>query len=756
MAGDFSRLDQVLYVNLETMFYPGKHVLIAGGAGSGKTSTLLLLAKLFYDNNETIIWRDDSSLEFLSLVEEVPIKIFIPEKCTLHYEHANVEYFQYKPTEILSILNNLDSQKINAILFDLFCFDIAKFIKFWKDFFYALYKWKRTKIGPAFTFITDEINDLCLTPETLVVGSTAKPISEWQAGDSVLTHAGRFEKVKSTMVRPFSGIVYTVKPRNTNIYSSLTPSHAVLVVNRKKVRRYGKSKHEHWVVGDGDEVLAMAEWVPIENADPKQHFLVIPRCREERDVESINMKPYFWSKKEYPAETVEKALELSKRGWNEFQIARSLGTPRSTVEYWIRYSPKEASAKTHRKVPNEIKVDRDFMRLIGYYVSEGHVNWNGLHFSFHKKEVAYHEDVSNIIKKISFHHVRKFEHKDDAGVDLVVYSLPLAGFMAQQFGRYSREKHLPEWVMLLPIEKQAELLKGFWRGDGSRNRHGHRDRFEMSTASRTLALQLSLILHRMGIPHGVYHYKQRDHYEIDIEGYAKKFAEIIGEKFCGKENNSKFARVTKDAIILRFQKAPEKYEGVVCNLEVNPDPSYNLVNICVHNCPGQRRGFVPKQLGLSSIIFFSLKKFRKEKIRLVASTHNFGDLHKPVRDSFNFYIIRKMRKEAVPERFQNYAALIEKLEINQGIVVDETGAFNRMEFPLYVKPRNISVKFEGDIEEPMSLSRSEILAEKYRERLALTAQILLETGAIDYAGLAKLWGVKESQAWKIVHGRPSM
>jgi len=33
---------------------------------------------------------------------------------------------------------------------------------------------------------------------------------------------------------------------------------------------------------------------------------------------------------------------------------------------------------------------------------------------------------------------------------------------------------------------------------------------------------------------------------------------------------------------------------------------------------------------------------------------------------------------------------------------------------------------------------------------------LLETGAIDYAGLAKLWGVKESQAWKIVHGRPSM
>jgi len=331
MAGDFSRLDNVLYVNLETMFYPGKHILIAGGAGSGKTSTLLLLAKLFYDNNETIIWRDDSSLEFLSLADDVPIKIFIPEKCTLHYEHANVEFFEYKPTEILSILNNLDSQKINAILFDLFCFDIAKFIKFWKDFFYALYKWKRTKIGPAFAFFTDELNDLA---------------------------------------------------------------------------------------------------------------------------------------------------------------------------------------------------------------------------------------------------------------------------------------------------------------------------------------------------------------------------------------------------------------------------------------SGARRGYIPKQLSLASNIFFSLKKYRKEKIRLVASTHGFNDLHKPVRDSFNFYIIRKMRKEAVPERFQNYAALIEKLEINQGIVVDETGAFNRMEFPLYVKPKNISVKFEGDIEEPMSLSRAEKIAEAYRERLVLTAQLLMDAGIIKtYDELAKLWGVKESAAWKIMHGQ---
>ncbi|MEM3622770.1 MAG: LAGLIDADG family homing endonuclease [Candidatus Bathyarchaeia archaeon] len=737
---DFSRLDQVLYVDLTSLYYSGKHILIAGGAGSGKTSTLLLLAKLLYDNNETIIWRDDSSLEFSSLAEEVPIKIFIPKNCQLNYSHPNIEFFEYDPTNIMTILNSLNNQKINAILFDLFCFNIDRFIKFWRDFFYALYKWKRTKMGSAISLITDELNDLCITPETLVLGCTAKPISECQLGENVLTHIGKFGKISALHTRPYNGVIYRIKPRYTNICSLLTPSHEVLIVDKKKVN----------CVNENDEVLPMAEWIPAHQVDPNSHFLIIPRFTQSHDVEYVDMRPYLWTKKKYPKETVEKALALSQEGLNEFQIAKKLNVPRPTVEWWIRYSPKEATPHTHRKVPNVLKLDADLMRLIGYYLAEGSVSWNGLHFAFHCNEHEYHEDVSKIIRKISFHHTKIFRGKQDLGVDIVVYSLPLANFM-KQFGTKSKEKHLPEWVLKLPIEKQAELIKGFWRGDGSKSKN----RFRMSTSSQTLAFQLSLILHRMGIVHGLYKRIRQGRgvdFEIEINS-SKKFAEIIGEKsFHNKK--LRHAQVAKDSIILGFQKNAELYRGIVCNIEVNPAPSYSLVNICVHNCPGSRRGYVPKQITLANNIFFSMKKFRKEKIRLVGSTHNFTDLHKPVRDSFNFYIIRKMRREAVPERFANYASLIEKLEINQGIVVDEFGNFNRMDFPLYVKPKNISVPFEGDVEELFAEKRSEKLAERYREKLGISGKLLLDHGIVkSYKELADLWGVAESAAWKIVHGQ---
>ena len=155
-----SRLDQILNVKLNTFFNYGKHLLVCGASGSGKTSTLLLLVKLFMDNGETVIWRDDSSMEALSLVNVYKLKIFVPLGCKIYYEHPNIEYIEYNPANLNSIFTKIEKGKIHIVEFDLFTMDMTFFIEFWSRFFYELYKWKNTRPSLPIAFFTDELNDL--------------------------------------------------------------------------------------------------------------------------------------------------------------------------------------------------------------------------------------------------------------------------------------------------------------------------------------------------------------------------------------------------------------------------------------------------------------------------------------------------------------------------------------------------------------------------------------------------------------------
>lgn len=155
-----SRMTQILNVNLRNIFRLVKHVMIVGASGSGKTSALLLFTKLFFDNGETILWRDDTSLEFLSLREVMPWKVFVPNGCQIHYKHPNVEYVEYDPWNMNTLFEQIDRDKGNAVVFDLFSFDMSMFIDFWSRFFYSLYRWKRTRVQWRMALMVDEINDL--------------------------------------------------------------------------------------------------------------------------------------------------------------------------------------------------------------------------------------------------------------------------------------------------------------------------------------------------------------------------------------------------------------------------------------------------------------------------------------------------------------------------------------------------------------------------------------------------------------------
>jgi hypothetical protein len=156
---------------------------------------------------------------------------------------------------------------------------------------------------------------------------------------------------------------------------------------------------------------------------------------------------------------------------------------------------------------------------------------------------------------------------------------------------------------------------------------------------------------------------------------------------------------------------------------------------------GARRGFVPRQLQLASRIYLSLKKYRKEKIRLVASSHGYGDLHKPVREGFNYYIFKRMDPGSIPDQFRRYDKVIERLDLNEMFIVDENKSFNKMEIEECVKPRRVSVRWKGSVA-PISVKKADELSQ-WKGRIITLVEVLHNVYDVPYKVIAPALGYSE-------------
>ncbi|MBD3210446.1 hypothetical protein GF318_03625 [Candidatus Micrarchaeota archaeon] len=365
----------------------------------------------------------------------------------------------------------------------------------------------------------------CVLPDTLIhTNPDIIEIKDLEVGDKVLGFDGEYHRITEVMSHHHIGDMYKVTVKNFGT-CDLTHEHPLYISRRVQKKRNNSEFPLEWVEA---EHLKVGDYV------------AYPIPKQITDVEQVRMN------------------------------------------YDVNDMDRKSTA-----IPESVAVGPEFMRLLGYYLAEGHVHKREVVLTFNIREREYVQDVESIISNLFGLKATTKERSEKNTIEIHASSSLLARAFRNLLGSDAANKKIPQFAMILPPEKQAELLKALWRGDGWISD------VEASYKTISLALcnQIKLLLLRQGIipsihseePHGI-HKKSYSLFVKEPDCFNRLMG-IMGVA-SRKEGNPRSLIIKDSNYVYLPIKRIEKYQhdGTVFNLEVEDAESYVTQNATLHNC----------------------------------------------------------------------------------------------------------------------------------------------------------------------------
>ncbi len=414
----------------------------------------------------------------------------------------------------------------------------------------------------------------CLLPGTLVHTSKGlKPIEHISSKDYVYTHKMRFKKVTELLQREYVGDIIQIKPYYFREGVQATPEHPFYVIKTHKN-----------CLSRGSFCMPNCSHLKHKGCSRRFFYKYKPQWAQAKDIEinDIMVFPRFNDKF-----TDKKVIKISRILQRGFVLKKGRIGYKGSRSCFIK---------------NSVKVNRSFCRLIGYFLSEGYTNSRDcIAFCFSKDEKEYIRDIVNLMREVFGVELSTAQVKKDVkGVELIFYSKILCKLFGKLFYTDSNKKKantksMPNWMLELPLDKQVEIIKGWWYGD-----KGY-------TVSRIMMNQMKILFLRLGIIPSVgkesaENRKSRGRHYIGLrEIFAKNDIfhfnnlSFFEDKFCLLKDDVFRKYKTKLStrhgwIDKRYAYLPvreiikEEYKSNVYNLEVKDDNSYVVEFATVHNC----------------------------------------------------------------------------------------------------------------------------------------------------------------------------
>jgi IMP dehydrogenase len=454
---------------------------------------------------------------------------------------------------------------------------------------------------------------ICLdeTAQILMGDNGIKGISEIEVGEKVITHLGRSRVVTKTYRRNYDGKLIELNVNGCPDKIRVTPNHefwAIAFDVNEKMRRkngakyfFSKSKYNKGL-----------KWVRADELKP-QDVLAIPKQKYQAGTfffDLLDAVPHYnfdnekiWANKPSRNINKENYLQLAEKFATTPRVIGTVVTQKRKLTDNLSMAVNQYLSETNYQreiLPNKfnrfIFLDKNLMRLIGYYAAEGYIvgneNNRQLRFAFNEKETEFCQDVKNLVSKIFGYDKTIFRSTPRHAVEVTVHNHAIAKFFELLLPKGAINKRLPEFVLNQSQENLGQFLIGALRGDGSLK---DVRRIGYKTASPHLAHQIAEIFMRLGYLASIQSYtpKYRNHsttYNVRISGsQVRKFAQDFPELNLKYPHDltpkqDVFADDNYFYVAIRSVKTLENQNLEVFNLEVEEDHTYIANRVAVHNC----------------------------------------------------------------------------------------------------------------------------------------------------------------------------
>lgn len=397
----------------------------------------------------------------------------------------------------------------------------------------------------------------CFAENSMVLMSNGifKEIQSIKVGDEVFSHTGLVRPVVDTYKYEFSGNLKKISVSGISDPIICTPEHEIFSV-KTAVDKSLSIRHFNRVVSQS-AVKDNLNWISASELS-EFDWLAVPRpLFEDRNEIVFDLKDYI---------------------------------PLIGTHSKYKYDEQSVWTYENKRFNRFIKLDENFARLAGYYISEGggSKSRKTFNFTFNIKEKEYIDEVINLVDKVfGISTYKILDRSERNSYRIYFHSRVVSNFLSTLFGDNTYKKKIPIEFFNSSESVKFNLIETMILGDGCTkipNRVGY------STVSQELFSGLITMMRQLGL--SPWEIKEKNRFRVFLSGKTllslkDKVSSLFDFTFTESLNReSRCLRYDDQYIYHRIISVEDfYYDGSVYDISVGEDTSYTINGIAVHNSP---------------------------------------------------------------------------------------------------------------------------------------------------------------------------